>query len=197
MIIVIPTFAKPRTTPGTSPASSSLPSFAARKESEPLVVICSSAKCVPPDKPASRKTDGHAAGAAVFAELINVRAPGGGLCAAACPSANQGDMIARRRDRCRAYGDTKVIGRFRRHRSAILGAQAALLASQIAGPLAVRVTPRESALPPLCADHRQVQHKMRTSNRCPASMSRPIPSDCGAYAVTEPHPNLQLLTKLS
>jgi hypothetical protein len=49
------------------------------------VEICSAAKCVPPDKPGSRETDGHAAGAAVFAELINVRASGGGLCAAACP----------------------------------------------------------------------------------------------------------------
>jgi hypothetical protein len=46
------------------------------KESGPLAVICSAAKCVPPDKPVSRKTDGHAAAAAVFTELINVRATG-------------------------------------------------------------------------------------------------------------------------
>jgi hypothetical protein len=44
------------------------------KESEPLAVICCGAKYVPPDKPAWRKTDRHAAAAAVFAELINITA---------------------------------------------------------------------------------------------------------------------------
>jgi hypothetical protein len=79
----------------------------------------SAAKCVPPDKPALRKTDGHAAAAPVFAELINVRATGAGCAQQHAPSAKQSDTIAGRPDRCRVCGNTEVIVRFWRRRSAI------------------------------------------------------------------------------
>jgi hypothetical protein len=64
------------------------------KESEQPTVIRSAAKCVPPDKPATRKTDARAAAAAVFAELINVRAPGAGFVQQHAPQPERPDRLA-------------------------------------------------------------------------------------------------------
>jgi hypothetical protein len=89
---------------------------AAGKESGPLAVICSAAS-VCRDKPVSPKADGHAAAAAaVFTELINVRAPKHVV------HSSMSYRKSKRYDRrtagpCRVCGDTRVTGRFRRLRS--------------------------------------------------------------------------------